>query len=66
MLKNLKTRVLDWLKGLDVCTLACAVLALGLIVAGATLAGYPGMGLVAAGGLIWLDLREPSGEQGNG
>jgi len=66
MLKNLKTRVLDWLKGLDVCTLACAVLALGLIVAGATLAGYPGMGLAAAGGLIWLDLREPSGEQGNG
>ena len=66
MLKNLKTRVLDWLKGLDVCTLACAVLALGLIVAGAALLGYPGAGLVAAGGLIWLDLREPSGEQGNG
>ena len=66
MLKTLRTRMGAWLAGLDVCTLACAVLALGLIVAGATLAGYPGMGLAAAGGLIWLDLREPSGEQGNG
>ena len=66
MLKNLTMRALAWLNGLDICVLACAVLALGLIVAGATLAGYPGMGLAAAGGLIWLDLREPSGEQGNG
>ena len=66
MLKNMKMRALAWLNGLDICVLACAVLALGLIVAGATLAGYPGAGLAAAGGLIWLDLRDSSGEQGNG
>ena len=54
------------LKNLDIRVLACAVLALGLIVAGAALLGYPGAGLIAAGGLIWLDLRDPSGEQPNG
>ena len=53
MLKTLRTRLGAWLAGLDICVLACAVLALGLIVAGAALLGYPGAGLIAAGGL-WV------------
>ena len=46
--------------------LVSAVLALGLICAGAAWLGYPGAGLVVAGGLIWLDLRETSKEQTRG
>ena len=53
-------------KQLNIGKLVGAVLALALIGVGATLLGYPGAGLVAAGGLIWLDLRDPSGEQPNG
>ena len=50
------------LKNVDIRWLVCAAVALALVVVGATLLGYPGAGLVAVGGLIWLDLRESSKE----